>query len=500
MLRWKTCLYWVHRWLGIGMCLLILLWFASGIIMMYVEYPELTHEEFLTRQPALMVDEVRLNPLQAAQQLGPVSGYTGVSLATSLGRPAYQFESPTGRMQTVFADDGGLLSGLDETQAIAAALGSGFAAGTSGATHQHLVDMDQWTVTASLNPFRPLHRVALHDEAGTQLYVSDVTGQVVRDSDRRERFWNWLGSTVHWIYPVQLRRHSELWGQVIIWLSLIGLVSILTGVWIGIMRLGLRRRYSGNRISPYQGFMKWHHVLGLGSAIFVFTFMFSGLMSMGPWGIFDSATSAAPQLMRYHGQDVMRLASLPPPASVGTADEAIKQVTWHYTAGVPYSVATLASGQQLVNFGDGVTGQARAQTRLLGLIAESVPRLLPEVRLIDLTMLTEYDDYYYSRHNRHRPLPVYRARFDDGESTWYHIDLNSGTVVNRLTDRGRLERWLFYGLHSLDFMLLWRQRPLWDIVVIFLSVIGVVFSLTSVVIGWRRLTARSGTTRDWAKQ
>ncbi|MEX2470265.1 MAG: PepSY domain-containing protein, partial [Pseudohongiellaceae bacterium] len=199
MLRWKTWLYAVHRWLGIGMCLLILLWFASGIIMMYVEYPELTYEEFLERQPALLVDEVRLSPLQAAQRLGPVSGYTAVSLATSLGRPAYQFETPAGSIHTVFADNGELLSELNEAQAIEAALASGFAVGASGASYQRRIDMDQWTVTASLNPFRPLHRVALHDEAGTQLYVSDVTGQVVRDSDRRERFWNWLGSTIHWI-------------------------------------------------------------------------------------------------------------------------------------------------------------------------------------------------------------------------------------------------------------------------------------------------------------
>lgn len=104
-------------------------------------------------------------------------------------------------------------------------------------SHQHRIDMDQWTVTASLNPFRPLHRVALHDGAGTELYISDVTSQVVRDSDCRERFWNWLGSTIHWIYPVQLRQHTELWVQVIIWLSLIGIVSILSGIWIGVMRL-----------------------------------------------------------------------------------------------------------------------------------------------------------------------------------------------------------------------------------------------------------------------
>ena len=50
----KRYLFLFHRWFGIAMCLLIALWFASGVIMMYVEYPELTEEErlaMLSEQP-----------------------------------------------------------------------------------------------------------------------------------------------------------------------------------------------------------------------------------------------------------------------------------------------------------------------------------------------------------------------------------------------------------------------------------------------------------------
>ena len=104
-----------------------------------------------------------------------------------------------------------------------------------------------------------------------------------------------------------------------------------------------------------------------------------------------------------------------------------------------------------------------------------------------MEIIQQPDDYYYSRHNRYRPFPVYRAKFDDPESTWYHIDLASGEIVNRVTDASRRERWLYNGLHSLDFQFLLQKRPMWDLLVILLSLIGFVFSLTSVVIGWRRL-------------
>ena len=51
----------------------------------------------------------------------------------------------------------------------------------------------------------------------------------------------------------------------------------------------------------------------------------------------------------------------------------------------------------------------------------------------------------------------------------------------------RLNRWLYHGLHSLDFPFLYAKRPLWDIVVILLSVGGIVLSVTTVSQSWRRL-------------
>jgi len=468
------------------MCLFFALWFASGIVMMYVEYPELTQEERLATLPQINLDSVRLSPFEVAGGLGAVNAYTALSLSSVLGRPAYHYTAPDGASMVAFADTGELFDGLDEQQALEAARLSGFADGASQPEHTGLIEVDQWTVTESLDPHRPLHRIEMGDEAGTVLYLSSYTGQVVRDTHRTERFWNWLGSTIHWIYPHQLRQHNSVWRDLIVYLSLLGLFSIVTGTIIGIMRLRPFKKYRGNSVSPYQGWMKWHHILGLFTVVFVTTFMFSGLMSMGPWGIFDSRSSARPQIERYVGQSVLRLASLPAASSVNTGhtNAYVKEMTWHYIDGEPYIVAHYANGERTVAFND---SNGNDSTRMLASIAESIPRLLPESRLLSMDLIQEYDDYYYSRHNRFRPLPVYRARFDDDESTWYHIDLGTGQPVNRVTDASRRERWLYYGLHSLDFQVLWQQRPLWDVVVILLSLIGIGFSLTSVTVAWRYL-------------
>ena len=50
-----------------------------------------------------------------------------------------------------------------------------------------------------------------------------------------------------------------------------------------------------------------------------------------------------------------------------------------------------------------------------------------------------------------------------------------------------LNRWLCHGLHSLDFPFLYYRRPLWDVVVILLSLGGTAVSVTSIAQAWRRL-------------
>ena len=96
------------------------------------------------------------------------------------------------------------------------------------------------------------------------------------------------------------------------------------------------------------------------------------------------------------------------------------------------------------------------------------------------------DAHYYDRRGT-RPLPVLRVRFDDPQQTWLYLDPGRGAIVLKEERLTRLNRWLYHGLHSLDFPFLYAKRPLWDIVVILLSVGGIVLSVTTVSQSWRRL-------------
>ncbi|HEX6997725.1 MAG TPA: PepSY domain-containing protein [Gammaproteobacteria bacterium] len=486
--RAKRFVFLLHRWVGIGMCVLIALWFASGIVMMYVEYPELTEQERLAALPPLALDAVRVGPAEARATLDPRAGEpVRLRLASVLGRPAYEVAQSDGRLRVVFADDGTRLDGVTPGQALDAARRSGFDA--VAPRHAGTIDIDQWTVSSPLDPHRPLHKIELGDSAGTVLYVSGTTGQIVRDTNRRERFWNWLGSTIHWIYPWQLRRHAGLWADLVIALSLVGLVSIASGALVGWWRLRLKRRYRSG-VTPYRGVMKWHHLLGLGCLLFLATFMLSGLLSLGPWGVFDNATSAATVIERYTGG---RPGAFEPPPPLAALAPGVKEIEWARLGGKPYWIASYSADERVVLDADGPVSPTELRAR----IDRALPAMLPEAALVRTERVTTYDDYYYTHHNRYRPLPVLRAVFADPEESWFHIDLDTGQVVNRLTATDRVARWLYNGLHSLDFALLFQRRPLWDVVVIALCTIGVAFSVTSVWIGWRRL-ARSRRRRSWS--
>ena len=152
----------------------------------------------------------------------------------------------------------------------------------SSAVRVETLERDQWTVPQGLNPLRPLHRIELNDAAGTELYVSARTGEVVRDTTRSERFWNWLGSVPHWIYFTPLRADPPLWHDVVVWLSAACIVSAVTGIVIGILRLRLRRRFRNGSVTPYTGWMAWHHIAGLVGGVPVLTSIVTGWLSTYP--------------------------------------------------------------------------------------------------------------------------------------------------------------------------------------------------------------------------
>jgi len=116
---------------------------------------------------------------------------------------------------------------------------------------------------------------------------------------------------------------------------------------------------------------------------------------------------------------------------------------------------------------------------------------VPGARIVEQTLLDDYDSYYYSR-RRQTALPVLRVKFDDPMRTWVYVDTHTSSIVAQIHKYSRIERWLYNGLHSFDLPFLYVRRPLWDIVVLVLSAGGIALTITTMLPAWRRLRRHLG--------
>jgi PepSY-associated transmembrane protein len=477
----------VHRWLGVTLCLLFLLWFPSGIGMMYWDFPSVTPADRLDRSPSLDSSAIRVSPSEAYAALGETPPATDVRLNTFDGRPVYRFRAGRGD-SVVYADTGARQFEVSKEMMLrVASAWSGLPASTAAVT---LVDVDQWTVQGSFRSLQPLWKYSWPD--GQQVYVSEKSGEVVQYTTSASRLGAYLGPIPHWIYFTPLRKHQPEWSRLVIWTSGVGTFVAMLGVVIGIWMYSpsKRYRYAGTTTRiPYRGQKRWHMMLGLVFGLGAATWAFSGMLSMDPFPVERGGRPAGTG--RGGGVEIAQalrgrvrlddFARRDPRAALSQlAGANVKELALTSFAGEPAYLATLARGETRVVPLDGPARDAFDVQRIMEIARTTAGASgLAEIRVID-----QYDRYYLDR-RRSRPLPVIMEQLNDAEHTRYYIDPKTARVVGSYSSRNWMSRWLYHGLHSLDFPWLYNYRPAWDIVVIAFMLGGTALGVTSLVLAWR---------------
>lgn len=482
-------LIFLHKWLGVTLALLFLMWFISGVVLYYVPFPGLSQAERLAGLPPLQLPPgCCLTAQQAVEKAGVAASESRLGMHG--GVPVWRVLAKDGQgdgplWRAIDARSGQLLPLLSVESA--AAVAEAFSG--RRAVHTEVLERDQWTVPPGLNPYRPLLRVELEGPDGLELYVSPAAAEVVRDTRRAERFWNWLGAVPHWIYFTELRRYPQAWHNVIVWLAIPAVVLSLTGLVLGVWHLFLNRA----RWIPYRGFwMRWHHISGLVAAIFTLTWIFSGLLSMNPFGVFSSRGALAAERTLWSGTKAAATLN-PAQALAAVPGLEVREIDLLRVAGQSWYRLRGVSAQALVRADvAGLPGPALAT-----LPDETVQAALRTLRpdaaqagVATLTKVTAYDDMYYAReHNNNtpyaRPLPVWRAQWADGVTLY--ADPASARLLLRVDASNRWQRVLYNGLHSFDFAPLLARPWLRGTLIVLLSLLGTALCATSCVIAWRVL-------------
>src|ERR1700742_1591602 len=152
----KRTVIFIHRWLGVALCLLFFIWFASGIAMMYWDYPRVGAKDRLAHLPVLDTSHVRLSLADAYGRLAAKRPPDQMTLSMHGGRPAYRFR--IGRKQTlVYADDGSTTSRFSSQEARKTAADWARKPALEAAMST-ITSEDQWTVAGEFRGLRPLYK------------------------------------------------------------------------------------------------------------------------------------------------------------------------------------------------------------------------------------------------------------------------------------------------------------------------------------------------------
>jgi hypothetical protein len=486
----KRSLIFVHRWLGVGLCLIFLLWFPTGIAMMYWDFPSISPADRLARSPELDSRTIALSLQQALAKVDISDPPTRIRLNTFDGRPVYRFRFGDGDA-LVYADTGD--EQVDVPREMVDRAAAAWTRQPVAAAHvEPLEEVDQWTVQGQFPNLNPLWKYSWPD--GEQVYVSQTTGEVVQYTTTASRLGAYAGAIPHWLYFTPLRKHGETWSRVVIWSSGIGTFSAILGVAIAIWMYSpsKRYRYSGTPTSiPYRGQKRLHMIFGLVFGIAAATWAFSGMLSMDPFptrtggqalALRPGGTPSIPQALRGRLELAAFAAKPPREALAQLADLNVRELELTSFAGEPIYLATLGDG------GTRIVPLNGAPLREIdrGRIADVVTRAALPLGGADIHVIDQYDAYYLDR-RRGRPLPVMLAQINDAEHTRYYIDPKTGRIVGNYSASNWVSRWLYHGLHSFDFPWLYNYRPLWDIVVITFMVGGTTLCVTSLILAWRVL-------------
>lgn len=506
MKLFRRVLILAHRYLGIALSVLIVMWFGTGIVMMYAGgMPRLTPELRLERLPELDLARVRLTPAAAADRVGLQETRGRVALLSVMDRPAYRFAG--GQPATVFADTGEVLKEVSLAQS--RTIASRFLSLPEDQI-QHvgtLTQVDQWTLGQGRQ--MPLHKFRVDEGNGTEIYVSPQAGELTMLTTRRSRVLAWIGTIPHWLYFGALRVNQPLWYRIVVWTSTLACVLAVLGLILGVTQFRRQKPRNIAASIPYSGWLRWHYITGIVFGVFTLTWAFSGLLSMEPYA-WTNATGLEVSRDTFTGGpvDLSRFSAMDSTTWDRIVDgRAIKEVEFvrihdeHYYAVRLAAEAPSVAGrrERLHEPYDAVIGRRDPNRLLVAATTLDIRRepfsvdsiiarlrsAAPDAAIVDQQLLSEYDSYYYSRGGQ-TPLPVLRAKFDDPVQTWFYIDPEMSQLVAQVHRLNRVERWLYNGLHSLDFAF-WYSSPAWDVGMIVLCLGGLASSGIGLLLGVRRI-------------
>jgi uncharacterized iron-regulated membrane protein len=489
----KKALFKIHQVTGTFLSLMFVIWFLSGIVLLFDGYPHASREKrFLHLEP--------LKPHDFAHIQALPDSFKGRRITITRWQDRPVFRVPAGkRAQHVY--EGQTFKSIASFPLTACKeVATSYI--NAGILDVRKIDaLDQWIPWSYYTPFLPVYKCYMDDASHSVIYVSSKTGSIIQHTNRRSRWMARLGAIPHWIYFKSLRTKTGTWLSVVTWLAVMGVLVSLSGIIAGILRLQKRKKWQKQGLSPYRKlWFRWHHLSGFFFGFFVFTFILSGLFSLVelPDWLFPGEGNFYPGREWDASAEAYTMASYNPLNLYAAleAKEGVRKLELNQSMDKPvwwvyydnYQVPEVYQIEPDSVYKRGEISLAEVDIRAKKCFSN---------KHFKVDVLDSYNNYYQESGMRHHPLPVYRIQWQNVSHDVLYIDPATGKAIKSINQRKRIHRWLYQGLHKYNTHFLKTHEPLRKLLIIILSAGGLTVSISGVVLGGKWLKRKM---RKYKKQ
>ena len=431
----------LHRRLGLVLGPAVLLWFLSGVVLLWVPYPSLTETEWFAAAKAIPLTKCCGALAGVVAQVERPVGIESVRVKMVGERLVAVAQLLDGSLVALAADTGAVLTPFtqEEIERIVQPVAAG-----RMIEAVELINYDVWTVHQRFDPYRPLWKVQLSGEDRSGLYVSRLTGDVVQDTTAEERRWNLVGAVLHWWYLPWLRHQWAWWDQVVWWVSAVGTVTVVAGGLI----LGwewVKHGWSG----CFTGRWKVHRALGVIAGVAACFWMASGWLSMDHGRWFSDGKIDAQERERFMGgRLVLHDLGVLPDLAVMSGQAAVKEIRLIKMAGMVHIMARTSSSQQAIL---AVPSQEEASREAFqDEVVKAAARSLLGDGVLTVMKVEGNESGACSAVGDDTAPPLTRVATTDVEPKEVLVDNRTGTLVERVDASRRLYHRLFNTFHRWD--------------------------------------------------
>ena len=267
-------LFSIHRITGCIIAGFFLMWFVTGLILIYHPYPRLTDEQLYEKKeilPSLLPD------IQSIKQKAG-ENIKQLHIRQSQGQT----------LETVTTADSSFTYCCNDTTVAVKPIPFSFLEETALKwVNAPVIKVDtlhervQWILYSRYDRAMPIYKFYFDDPEKHELFISGKTGEVQQLTDKSQRLWAWLGAIPHKLYLPFIRKNLDLWDTSITIGGLLCFITSLTGAFVGIYVLLKRHKQKKKWEIPYR--KRWyrlHHITGLLFGLFLIAWGISGMISM----------------------------------------------------------------------------------------------------------------------------------------------------------------------------------------------------------------------------